>query len=593
VAALLERLTWPMADAAERLVMLVGASGSGKSSLMLAGVLPRIGRLAEGWIVVPPFTPEDRPMERLARSLARAFGDALSWQACHARLEAPAGFAGLIDDLRDASDGARNVLLAIDQGEQLVTRCPPTIRTVFFEQLAVALERSATTRVILTLRSEYLSGMLASTPLEGQAATTMPLGRLAPMRLAEVIEKPAQRAGIEFEAGLVTRMVEETRAGAAGGGDALPLLAFLLRRVYDGRADPTRISRADYEKVGGVGGALRVQADRVRSQLNARNAGAAIVPTLLALVQLEAERDPTGRSVTLDDFDPGGQAVVRAFVDAGLLTTGGEGPTVRVAHEALFTEWPLISRAIEESRDALLARSRLDRDAREWEAADRDPSYLIGGGRLRAALQAYEGNPNARADTLATRFLTLSRRQARRSAWRGRALIGLAAIVAVALAAGALMYALDRVREASRRDSARAELVTLPTAAVDQHEVTYSQYRLCVREGACQPLPSSGIGPDFEDALDTAAVVFIDANQARAFCTWIDRRLPRVAELRAGAFASGVAHLLEQMEGREWTSTRRGIALQTVARNLDARRVDISAVNGSQRDLDLGFRCAA
>jgi hypothetical protein len=602
LAALLERLTWPMADSAERLILVVGASGSGKSSLVRAGVVPRLRRIPEGWVVVPPFTPEGDPTERLARSLATALsaaGSATSWQDCQARLERdPDGLAEIIHDVADATGDARNVLLVVDQGEQLVTRCTPQTRAAFIDRLAAALERGPTTRVVMTLRSEYLSGILASTALEGQAATTMPLGRLASERLAEVIEKPARRAGLEFEAGLVTRMVEETRRGSASGGDALPLLAFLLRRLYDRRTDRAYISGADYEQMGGVAGALKLQADRIHAQLAARERGGEVVPTLLALVHLEADRDPTGRGVPASDFDSAGQEVVTAFVAGGLLTSEGAGPTIRVAHEALLTEWLPLSRAIEQSRDDLLARSRLERDAREWAEAGRDPSYLIGGGRLRAALRSHTTAATAQPDPLASRFLAASRRQAGKARWRTRALYGLLALVLVAVAAGAVAYALDRAQESSRRQAAAAPLITIAAGApgrarIDEHEVTYAQYRLCVIQGVCHAPPSTGIGPDFDEAPSTAPLVFVDAGQARTFCIWIDRRLPTLEELRAGAFAKGVAHLLEEMEGREWTSTRRGIALQTIARDRQERRVDVSPVNGGLRDLDLGFRCAA
>src|SRR6185436_1533587 len=112
------------------------------------------------------------------------------------------------------------------------------------------------------------------------------------------------RAGIDFEPGLVQRMVTETSSGVPSGGDPLPLLAFTLERLFVQRTSTTRITAADYDAVGGVAGALRTEADEVVERLTRRGRGPVIVDTLLELVHTDVEEaQPTGRTARRSDFD--------------------------------------------------------------------------------------------------------------------------------------------------------------------------------------------------------------------------------------------------------------------------------------------------
>ncbi len=605
IEAIIKQLTWPHAEGTERLLLVVGSSGSGKSSLIRGGVLPRLRKLDEGGgVVVPIFTPDDAPLEKLARALATALrtaGRAAEWEACRERLERESGaLSELTRDLLDAVGAAgdgRSVVLSVDQGEQLATLCAGSERIAFVDLLVEALAGTAPLRVVLALRSEYLTEAIEGTALEGRAAPTVTVGRLLAPRLTDVIERPAQRAGIEFEAGLVERMVEETKSGAASGGDPLPLLAFTLRQLYDARREPKRITHADYDRVGGVVGALKAEADRIYAQLGQRGKQGAVVPTLLQLVHVEAERDPAGRGVSRARFDAAAWEVVQAFVEARLLTTEGEGATVHVAHEALLREWPVLNRAIEASRDDLVARSRLERDAREWQLAGRDSSYLVGGQRLEVALRARDARWLDAPDPLLSDFVAASRRHAARQAWRSRVLVALIAVaVAAALAAGA-WYVADRARESSRKEAARAAFVRfpaggLPAFALDEHEVTYAQYRLCVREGRCRR-PEEPVGaPRFDTAPETQPAVAVVAAQATRFCAWIGRRLPTVKELERAQSSPAVKHLIKTEGGREWTSTTADQAVLALMRDPESGKAERIPMEPAFPDLRAGFRCA-
>ena len=227
IEELLSRLQ-PILASSRRFVALIGASGSGKSSLVRAGLVPRLERMGGRWAVVPPLKPGHRPLSLLARRLASALGRN-DWQQIRDRIARdPAEFAGLVDDLLEYTGATTAAaLLVVDQAEELVT-ADAEEQARFLEALGAALEESSPLWVLATLRSEYVTAILEEPAIADVIGPAVVLGLLDRSRIPEVIEGPAHRAGLELEPGLVGLMVEETR-----GGDALPLLAYTLRQLYD------------------------------------------------------------------------------------------------------------------------------------------------------------------------------------------------------------------------------------------------------------------------------------------------------------------------------------------------------------------------
>jgi energy-coupling factor transporter ATP-binding protein EcfA2 len=380
---------------AGRLVAIVGPSGSGKSSLLRAGLLPRLENLKESWVVVPPVVPGQKPTRNLARSLSQAFS-ARGHERSPAELErhlgsgSSAALVELADELAEITGGAEpNVLVVIDQAEELITRSGEREQQLFLRLLGEALKNEGSPLwVVATLRSEFLSSAPERAGLAEVVDDPLLVEPLSRTRLPEVIERPAQRAGLDFEAGLVERMVEETT-----GGDALPLLAYTLQELWEQVGSEGTVRFADYEAVGGVVGALQHRADRISDELTRRGQGPMIVPTLLKLASVEGEEEPTRRRVRRSALAPEEQEVVDAFVEARLLTSGkseggGEEDAayVEVAHEALLRQWEPLREAIEEERSSLRMRSELERLATDWDQArkthENEDSYLLVRGRL-------------------------------------------------------------------------------------------------------------------------------------------------------------------------------------------------------------------
>ncbi len=412
IGRLIQLLTTTLLRGPGRLVAIAGPSGSGKSSLLRAGLLPRLERLADRWVVVPPMQPGRQPLQNLARSLQAAFraaGHERTWTGLLDRLDqGPASLIELGYELGDAASGAGgSVLLVVDQAEELVTRSGPRAREQFLALLRGALRDDSPMWAIATLRVEFLSSAPDRAGLAEAIDDALLIEPLSRSRLPEVIQRPAQRAGLDFAPGLVQRMVEDTT-----GGDALPLLAWTLQQLYhDAGPGPERVVTAEaYEALGGVVGSLQRQANLLTDELHRRGHGGLVLPTLLKLVAIDEAGEPTRRRVERRQLSAAEDAIVQAFVDARLLTSNraGEEGIVEVAHEALLRQWPPLRQAILDAQEGLRIRSQVERLASDWERGGHDESYLLRGTRL-VAFEAWAGQHPDDLDAVDRRFLDASR----------------------------------------------------------------------------------------------------------------------------------------------------------------------------------------
>jgi hypothetical protein len=475
---LLERLERPVADLSARLIAVIGASGSGKSSLVRAGVMPRLRRMHERWVVVPSFAPAEAPEELLSRRLASALtaaGAPRDWKEVRRALAGggPA-LTELARDLTDAADAHdARVLLVVDQAEELLTRTAEDERREFLRLLVAALAPGSPLVVVATLRGEFLGPLLEQPELAEMLREPYALAPLSPAGMAEAIRGPARLGDLEFEDDLVDRMVRET-----GGGEALPLLAFALSKLHDAArtAGARRVTEADYAAIGGVVGALRTTANAVADDVSASANGDAVIETLLQLVEIRPDAEPTRRRVKRSTFATDAEdEIVDAFIQARLLSSDKDNgePVVAVTHEALLHDWPPLRAAIA-TRRSELGGDRLELQAREWARRDHDPAFLLRGtdlmeGEERIAT-AEEQRPASR---LARDFVLASRRARRRRSRLVLAATATALFVSIMLAVVALVQRNEALR--FRELLERCEGETAIASSVQQNRTLTSR----------------------------------------------------------------------------------------------------------------------
>ena len=439
-----------------RAVCVVGASGSGKSSLVRAGLLPRLDRRGT-WAVVPPFTPGRHPTLALARALVKFAGGEVD--DLHERLKTRP--ADVLRELAQHQDETRSVVLTVDQGEELVVQSEPEDRTRFVAILRALWSSDASPWVVTTLRSEFLNRWLEDPDLSEFTRRTFTVAPLGRAQLRDAITKPAKKAGVTFEDGLVERMIDDT-----DGNDALPLLAYTLRELYElGPADK-HVSIDDYDRLGGVEGALTTQASRVKESLDRSGHGDRVIGTLLRLVEPGASDQPVRRRIPREGLD---ESVVKAFLDARLLVTNADGVTV--SHEKLFTAWSPLAEAIRTHFGRLKARKDLEREATLWNAQHRpDDQFLLGGEALQRARALLEDDDSLDAPTeLEQAFIAASvndehRREARRRRIQ-LSLIGAGCAFVVAVLAGALISYEQSLK--AKDQAAEATALALASSAND------------------------------------------------------------------------------------------------------------------------------
>jgi WD40 repeat protein len=374
---------------AHRFLAVIGPSGSGKSSLLSAGLLPRLRALRKRWVVLPVMTPDRHPIDRLIACLARAAGQGREQLGARLTAGSPGVLAEVAEEICTANgEMTASVLLVIDQAEELFTRAGKRERSMFLDLVQGGVGGDGRLWVVASLRSEFLTEVLTDAHAE-LFRHLVPLGVLDRSQLFETIEGPAALAGMRFAPGLVHQMVDE-----AVGGDALPLLAYTLRELYLRVGPGGLITAQDHHALGGVTGSLVEQADRIATELTAQGAGELILPTLLKLITIDGI-EPTRRRIALRTLNDGEAKVVQGFVDARLLTSDlvdGE-PTVTLAHEALIRQWPPLRDEIAARYDSLRLRADLERRTQDWDHAGRPPSELLAGARLAAAQRWLKEHP--------------------------------------------------------------------------------------------------------------------------------------------------------------------------------------------------------
>lgn len=378
-----------------RWTVVLGASGSGKSSLVRAGILPRLARDHEAWLPTRPFRPMGRPFDELAEALAEAFerhgtdSDAVAIRRAIYPSTGLARAEALIEQaeaLRRAAGRPRaSVLLPLDQLEELLGGSSTEEAAKFLSFLRAALEKKdSPVRMLATLRSDFLGEFQGHSALRELAFASLTVGPMSADGFAQVIEGPAELAGIELGPGLVQAMVQDTETD-----DALPLLAFTLRELWESFGEDGRLEVDEYrDKLGGLSGAVALAAEAVieaqpQSDAEQEDLRAAFV----AMVRINEEGHFARQPVLFSDMPQSVRATLERFVTARLLVVQGDGreSRIEVAHEALLRSWDRLVAWLKEDRAFLLWRKRVEEARREWLRTDRDAGALLRGPALAEA----------------------------------------------------------------------------------------------------------------------------------------------------------------------------------------------------------------
>ncbi|TQM81337.1 WD40 repeat protein [Saccharothrix saharensis] len=499
-AALVSRL----GSAAETggIVMLVGASGAGKSSLVRAGVIPSIrdGALAvpgsTNWPAVV-ITPGADPVKELVRQipeLAEVLDMALALDGMDQDLVAsghgPDTFLGqtLMGVLRFAAQiraafaaharrhGGDRVVVVVDQFEEAFTLSSDENRLqVFVQALHVACTPAvpggtAPALVLVGVRADFYGRCLSFPELaDALQDRQMVLGPMTSAELREAVSRPAKAAGLQLEPGLIELMLRDlgvrsgrtqarTGQGAYDAG-ALPLLSHALLATWQ-RRQAGKLTIAGYRSAGGIQGAVAATAERAWADL-APEAQHAARPLLLRLVRVGEDTQDTRRRSTRHELveqaanRDAGEEALEVLARARLVTL--DAGSVEITHEALLQAWPRLRSWIDQDREGQLLRQRLEEDAASWAAQDRDSSLLYRGARLETARHwANAAGPQGLTGT-AQDFLAVSMQHRRRAAWGRRAAVACVVVLALIAATAAVLAVRQRDDAVFRQVVAEAD----------------------------------------------------------------------------------------------------------------------------------------
>ncbi len=577
------------------LLGVVGASGSGKSSVVRAGLLPA---LASGVLPGSQAWPRTciRPGEHPLRELRKAVDE----------LGAPG-----------------RIVLAVDQFEETFTTCrDEDERTAFIAELTRATRGDAGAIIVIAIRADFY-GRCAAYPELARllAANHVLVGWMGRDELARTIVCPAERVGLRVEPELVKQLVDDVEHEPG----ALPVLSAALLELWQNR-DGRRLRLAAYEHLGGVRGAVARLADEAYGRLDDPQRALAR-RILLQLVDVGEDGSVERRRVPLAELDAAGNAdlapVLGLLADSRLLTISDDA--AELAHEALLREWPLLRGWIEDDLEGLRVHRSLRSSAREWRDVDRDDGALYRGARLEEA-RSWSDRDDPSLTELEREFLTASldrARHDRRARRRSLATIfGLLAVGVVSLAAVAIIAINERQDAERQRDIANSRelalqsvntlegdpalALTLALSAVDSSHTEEAaaalrQATLAVRELAVLPADSVDA---YTAAYSSDGTRVVTGGSEGIVRVWDPRTGREEARLDAGtgvltaAFAPGDQQLAVGLEDgtlavtdasldapRLVPLTTRGAAVARLAFSRDGERIAAALGDGTVRVL--------
>jgi formylglycine-generating enzyme required for sulfatase activity len=409
IAEVLEGLRKMRAAAERQPFVVFGASGAGKSSLLKAGIIPRLRREAPAWLPLRAFRPGANPLLNFAKAISRTMADFGTleanglirdrlldgWSGAErdptSKTLTPAGLLHLESALE--SEGARlrkacghagaSILLSVDQAEEIAEADGESSEALADYLRAAVANTAVKWQLIFTVRTDRIPELQSHRRFQDLKARGYDLRALPNFRFDSVVEEPAKRYGVAVESALVDAMMSD-----APKEDSLPLLAFALERLWRQYAVSKTLTKTHYDRVGGLRGLIEDAAERAMRGL----APGADVPLpsgplpkhltefgastfVPPLVEVNEKGATARRIAAWSNFTDEQRVLLSRFEDWRLLVRKGEG-TIEVAHEALFREWTRLNSWLEPERVRLDALRSLEVDALTWDRNGRDSGFL-------------------------------------------------------------------------------------------------------------------------------------------------------------------------------------------------------------------------
>jgi WD40 repeat protein len=572
ILAALDTLRRMRATGVHRVLVILGASGSGKSSLMRAGLSPRLRRDSQNFIPCPVVRPAGAPMSG-DTGLCVALETAVASAAAVAKLaadvprtkgaielllqrEGGAGLVRLLASVVGAHAGANAtasahpvVVLAIDQAEELWGTDAGKEAPQFLEIVGHAIEHCPALLAILTIRSQSYPRLQEDGRVPAERQELFTLDRVPEGSFRSIIERPARLANITLEPALVEQLLADV-----AGQDALPLLAFVLGRLYRDYGADADLTKAEYEQLGGISGAIEIAVAHAFAQARARKVAAtdreleALTKRIFLphLARVDDQSEFIRRIARASEIPSDAAPLLPFLADAGarLLVVdrrvsrgddeGGGAvvvDVVEVSHEVILRRWPLLNRWLIEEKEQMVWRQRVEQAWRDHRAAreSEKTSSLLSGLPLEAARRHETDWVLALAPAQGA-FVQRSiaeddARKAAAAKRRAVTRIGTAAASLVLAALGVLSLILGRRAETAADAARQAAIVRAAGAAVESDPAVAA---LLLREldpghppdGVVSVASAVARGPFATAAFDTAgfsAPVFSDSGRYVAF----------------------------------------------------------------------------
>lgn len=453
-----------------RMMILEGVSGSGKSSLLRAGVIPRLKNDSDNWVVVDPFRPLRNPAHELSLVLRKTLlrykknGDlSTDLEQIISTFEAQKRSSGLLNQtarlLREASGNHQaTVVLIIDQFEELLGPEQNEEMEYLVQLLTDSLfADDCEFLLVATMRADFRSEFEIHPELGQLPFKTYPVIPLKIEAFEKIIEGPAELDGLELESGLVHSIINDIESK-----NALPLLAFTLRELWDRYGGDKKFTVAEYKnKLGGLHNSVAKVAESVlQANKPSQKQLEDLRTAFISLARINEEGQYVRQPQLWKELPERSRQIMEDFIDKRLLVSRVDEKTsqrlVEVAHEALFQTWVRLKQWLDEERGFLEWRHRLQTEIVDWEHVDQDKGALLRGATLNEAL-TWLDKKRSQLKEKERLFIQKSRNRRKRL----RTLItSFGIITSIVILASAVVAFVQRDHAIEARNNARSRLIS-------------------------------------------------------------------------------------------------------------------------------------